>query len=262
MIVDGKQIAEDIYTTLLVRRESIKRSIKLGIIVGVDDPVIESFLRIKSRASQRLDVEIVRVDVINADTDKVIDELRKLSEVTDGIIVQLPLSENVDTDAVLATIPPEKDVDANGPHHHPSIFAPVAHAVGEILERSHVELQEKKILIVGHGRLVGKPVEKWFQKQLIRTTVVTDSTNLKREASDAGIIILGVGEPGLLIPSMVKNGVVIIDAGTAELGKKVVGDADPSCAEKASVFTPVPGGVGPIAVAMIFKNLFELVAKK
>ena len=74
----------------------------------------------------------------------------------------------------------------------------------------------------------------------------------------ADIIISGAGHPGMIRPEMIKDGVVLIDAGTSESGGKVVGDADPSCADKASVFTPVPGGVGPIAVAMIFKNLFEL----
>ena len=226
--------------------------------VGIEDPVIESFLRIKGRAAARLGVEIIRLDIINADTEKIIKAVRKLVGETDGIIVQLPLPENVDTDAVLASVPPERDVDANGPHHNPSVCAPVVNAVAEILKRSGVDLKNKKILIVGHGRLVGKPVEEWFRKHSNRPSVVTDSINLERQAPSADIIILGVGEPGLLKPSMIQDGAVVIDAGTAELGKKVVGDADPACAAKCSIFTPVPGGVGPIAVAMIFKNLFEL----
>jgi len=262
MMIDGRSIAEDVYGMLLADRESISHKIRLGIIVGIDDPVIESFLRIKKRAAERLGVEIVRVDLVGADTGQLIAAVRTLSEETDGVIVQLPLSENVDTDAVLAAIPSGKDVDANGPQHDPSVFAPVANAVGEILERSNVEIKGKNVLIVGHGRLVGKPVEEWFHKHLVRTSVVTDSINLERQSPDADIIILGVGEPGLLKPSMIKEGAVVIDAGTAELGKKVVGDADPACAAKCSVFTPVPGGVGPIAVAMIFKNLFELASRR
>lgn len=258
MIIDGRSIAEDVYSMLLEEREKDPREIHLGIIVGIEDPVIESFLRIKKRAAERLGVDIVRVNLIAADTKQLIAAVQKLSGETDGVIVQLPLAENVNTDAVLAAIPPGKDVDANGPQHDPSIFAPVANAVGEILERSNVEIKDKNILIVGHGRLVGKPVEEWFRKQLVRTSVVTDSINLERQSPDADIIILGVGEPGLLKPHMIKEGAVVIDAGTAELGKKVVGDADPACATKCSVFTPVPGGVGPIAVAMIFKNLCEL----
>jgi methylenetetrahydrofolate dehydrogenase (NADP+)/methenyltetrahydrofolate cyclohydrolase len=258
MIIDGRKIAEDVYVSLLKERERITRPLRLGIIVGIEDPVIESFLRIKRRAAERLGVEIVRIDLVAPTTMSLIEAVQNISDTVDGVIVQLPLPDTVDVDAVVNAVPKEKDVDANGVHHSPSIAAPVALAIGEILKQSGVVLQEKKVLIVGHGRLVGKPVAAWFTSLSIQPVVVTDRLGLEAHAPSADIIVLGVGEPGLLKSSMITNGVVIIDAGTAELGKKIVGDADPDCAEKASVFTPVPGGVGPVAVAMIFKNLFTL----
>jgi methylenetetrahydrofolate dehydrogenase (NADP+)/methenyltetrahydrofolate cyclohydrolase len=199
---------------------------------------------------------MVRVDMLGASTSELVQAVERLARQTDGIIVQLPLPESVDTDLVLASIPSEKDVDANGTS--PIVDAPVAGAVAEILSRSHVSLEHKKVLIAGHGRLVGKPVEKWFQSQGVPATIVTDTDSLATHAPSADIIILGVGEPGLLRPDMIREGAVVIDAGTAEMAKKLVGDADPTCASKCAVFTPVPGGVGPIAVAMIFQNLFSL----
>ncbi|HVM73442.1 MAG TPA: bifunctional 5,10-methylene-tetrahydrofolate dehydrogenase/5,10-methylene-tetrahydrofolate cyclohydrolase, partial [Candidatus Paceibacterota bacterium] len=91
-----------------------------------------------------------------------------------------------------------------------------------------------------------------------QVSIVTRQSGSLEQLHDADIIVLGAGDPGFVKPEMIKKGVILIDAGTSESAGKVVGDADPTCAEKCSVFTPVPGGVGPIAVAMIFRNLFDL----
>lgn len=258
MIIDGKAIAEEIYLQLEKERRAHSSAPRLGIIVATQDPVIESFIRIKTRAAARLGVEIIRVDLpVDADTDAAIVAVKTLAQEVEGLIVQLPLPTTIDTDAVLESIPPQKDVDACNTDNV-IIFSPVALAVAEILARSHIDIKDKSVLIVGHGRLVGKPVEKWFKSQDVEPIIVTDSTSFRQQSHTADIIVLGVGEPCMAKPEDLKEGVVLVDAGTSEAGGKVVGDADPACAEKASLFTPVPGGVGPIAVAMIFKNLFEL----
>lgn len=255
MIIDGKAIAEDIYAQL-----AAPRPLTLGILVGESNTVIDSFVRIKERAADRLGVALVR-EVLpeGATTEDAIAAVTNLAGKTDGLIVQLPLPASIDVESVLAAIPPEKDVDGISPA--PIAYAPVALAVAEILEHENISLKDKRVLIVGHGRLVGKPVERWFREHFAQVSVVVDSINFNRQSQQADIIVSGVGESGLIKPEHLKEGIVLIDAGTSEMGGKVKGDADPACAAKASVFTPVPGGVGPIAVAMIFRNLFELANK-
>lgn len=262
MIIDGKQIAESIYVDLAVRRGNIERNIKLGIIVGTQDAVIESFVRIKTRAADRLGVEIVRIDLpARADTQSAIDAVQKLAQEADGIIVQLPLPSTINTDEVLATIPANRDVDGINPAVSDSdriVHAPVALAVEEILKRSGVETAGKHTVVVGAGRLVGAPVAVMLRTRGADVSVVTLEEGSLDALKNADIVVLGAGSPGFVKPEMLKEGVVLIDAGTSEAGGKVMGDADPACAHVASIFTPVPGGVGPIAIAMIFKNLFTL----
>jgi len=266
MIIDGKAIAEDMYEALTKRRALFERGIRIGIVVGGHSPVIESFVRIKTRAAARLNVEMVRVDLPeNADTDTAIEAVKRLAEKTDSIIVQLPLPKSLDTNAILAAIPREKDVDALNPtipeDEHP-VFAPVALAVVEMLKRAEVQIEGKKAVVVGAGRLVGAPSAVLLKRLGARVSMFTLKEGSVEDLKDADIVVCGAGNPGLVKPEHIKEGVALIDAGASESKGRVVGDADPACAEKASVFTPVPGGVGPVAVAMIFRNLFDLLDKQ
>lgn len=250
MIVSGKEIAEGVYARLP------KRPLKLGIIVGEKNPVIDSFVRIKERAAERLGVTLVREELPeDSNTHEAVAALLSLSEKVDGIIVQLPLPGRIDGETVLAAISGEKDVD--GISLSPRVRPPVAEAVKEILEYSNYDAAGKKAVVVGSGRLVGKPCARLLEALNASVTVLERGDSLD-VLKDADVVVLGAGEPGIVQPEHLKNGVVLIDAGTSETGGKVKGDADPACAEIAAVFTPVPGGVGPVAVAMIFKNLFEL----
>ena len=258
VIIDGRQIAEDIVLSLLGERSTLPPIIKLGVLMGAGDKATESFVRIKEKIADRLGVVIVR-EVLSqgATTLDALLALKRLSGAVDGIVIQLPLPATVDTEDILATVAPEQDVDAIGPGPR-AVRAPVAEAVLEILLRAQVEIKDKKAVVVGAGKLVGEPAAKLFNELGARLQVVTLEQGSLDQLKGADIIVSGAGKPGLLKPEMLKPGVVLIDAGTSESGGKLAGDADPACAEVASVFTPVPGGVGPIAVAMLFKNLFAL----
>jgi methylenetetrahydrofolate dehydrogenase (NADP+)/methenyltetrahydrofolate cyclohydrolase len=105
---------------------------------------------------------------------------------------------------------------------------------------------------------VGIPAAAWFEEQGSEVVLVDKQSDVAKAVAEADIVVLGAGEPGLLTPQMVKEGVVVLDAGTSESSGKLVGDADEAVLEKARLFTPVPGGIGPVAVAMIFKNLLKL----
>ena len=254
MIISGRDIAERIYARLC---ENSSQSLKLGILISGSDAVTDSFVRTKSKAAEKLGVEVVRSVISEtSSTEEALDALATLARDCDGLIVQLPFPKSIDIEKVLAAIPPEKDVD--GISASPKVFPPVAEAAREILAYAQVDARGKKAVVVGSGRLVGKPSAQMLRESGAEVTVVTHGQSLEPLKS-ADVIILGAGEPGLVTPEHIKEGVVLIDAGTSESSGKIMGDADPSCAEKAAFFTPVPGGVGPIAVAMIFKNLFKLV---
>lgn len=253
MHIDGKEIAEGVYARL---RAEDRGDLSLGILVAEENPVIESFVRIKEKAAEKLGVQLVRKELSHgASTKDAVAAVGELSRSCDGIIVQLPLPETIDTDVVLSAIPPEKDVD--GISASPIVRPPVAEAVAEILMFTGTEVRGKIAMVVGSGRLVGAPAAALLALHGADVEVLTRGDSLER-LKDADIVVLGAGDPGLVKPEHLKAGVVLIDAGTSEAGGKLAGDADPLCADVASVFTPVPGGVGPIAVAMIFKNLFDL----
>jgi methylenetetrahydrofolate dehydrogenase (NADP+)/methenyltetrahydrofolate cyclohydrolase len=264
MILDGRAIAEDIYTDLAPQFAALRRGVSLGILVVGVNPVIEQFVRIKARAAERLGIETVRVDLPeSATTEEVIVAVRDMREKTDALIVQLPMPKQVDTNGVLAEIPHDKDVDVINPgggENPGGIEAPVALAVIELLKRGGVEIAGKRAVVIGAGRLVGAPSLHLLKKCGADATFFTLQEGSIEDLKTADIIVCGAGNPGFVKPEHVREGVAIIDAGASEQAGVIRGDADPAIADKASVFSPVPGGVGPVAVAMIFKNLLALVS--
>lgn len=242
MTIDGKKIAGEIVANLAPKFRALG-PLTLGIVMNQGDPASQSFVRIKERVAGRLNVELKRFSPAEFE-----DALA-----CDGTIVQLPI---LNGDELLARLGPEKDVDALGPA--PLVRAPVAEAVSEILTRANVSALGKKAVVVGAGKLVGQPCAELLRELGAHVTVVTLEEGSLDSLRDADIVVSGAGSPGLITPTMLKEGVILIDAGTSESGGKIVGDALLECAEVASIFTPVPGGVGPIAVAMLYKNLFTL----
>jgi len=247
MVVDGKKIAEEIIAALEKERSNFG-ALTLAVISEGEDAATESFIKIKSRVAARLGVEVKRFTPAEF--------MHALA--CDGIIVQLPIDN---AEQWLSMIPVEKDVDAITEGER-IVRAPVAEAVSEIFVRNNVSAAGKRAVVVGAGKLVGTPVAELLKDLGADVSIITKNEGSLLDLKTADIVVLGAGEPGLVTPDMLKEGVVLIDAGTSEASGRLAGDADPACAEVASVFTPVPGGIGPIAVAMIFKNLFVLAKKK
>ena len=261
VIIDGKAIAKSIYSELTPFFN--KHPAKLGIVIVGENPVIASFVRIKERAAEQLGVDMIRRDLPDTASEaEVISLLVELAATTDAVIPQLPAPKHISTDAILAAVPKEKDVDALNPmvvEEERPVHAPVALAAVEILTRNDVRIEGSRAVVVGEGRLVGAP-SAWLLKKLgANVSIFSLDKGSINDLKEADIIVSGAGKPGLIKPEHLKKGVALIDAGTSELNKKVVGDADPGCAEVASIITPVPGGVGPVAVAMIFRNLRTLI---
>jgi methylenetetrahydrofolate dehydrogenase (NADP+)/methenyltetrahydrofolate cyclohydrolase len=161
---------------------------------------------------------------------------------------------------VLKVIPEGCDVDAV--HYDGTlsgVLPPVVGAISEVSLRHNVVFSGQRVVIVGKGRLVGAPAELWCSQQGADVTVVTEETaNAADIIRNASILILGAGKPSLVTPDMIKEGVILFDAGTSEDGGVLRGDADPLYAQKAALFTPVPGGIGPITVAVLLRNLVTL----
>jgi methylenetetrahydrofolate dehydrogenase (NADP+) / methenyltetrahydrofolate cyclohydrolase len=265
MIVNGKAIAEKLYGELAEERKEFDEVI-LGHLVTEMSTVTASYARIKEVGAEKLGIKMVRTELpVGSDTAAAIKAIKHLVEITDGVIPQLPIVPGIDAEAVINAVPKEKDVDVLSTAavaefetgKWPAI-PPVPAALAYILKESGVDVRGKKIISLGRGRLVGKPAAVLFGHLGADVVLLGRDADIASHTREADIIILGAGVPGILKPDMVKAGVAIIDAGTSESGGKVVGDADPAVAEKAGVFTPVPGGVGPVAIAMIYKNVFAL----
>ncbi len=265
MIIDGKKIAGEILAATRVRVAALGRAPVVRAITVSPNAATESYLRIKSARAEDAGMHLEVISLPHsATTEDVI-----LALGGDATIVQLPLPPSIDTTTVLNSIPITQDADvlsrvarALFEQGDSAIFPPVVAAVKEILMRANVSAKDKKAVVIGKGWLVGEPVATWLTQQGAKVTTFTkESVDLAGTLLDADIIVSGAGVGHLIQPSMIKQGVVLIDAGTSESGGALVGDADPDCANTASVFTPVPGGVGPIAVACLFANVAELLTK-
>lgn len=270
MIVDGRKIAEEMKEALTDKAADFARmhgrKPRLDIVYVGENPVIENFIGRKKKFGKDIGVEaLVHRYAQEISQDALMGEIKRIStdRSSDGIIVQLPLSENFDAQEVLSAIPKEKDIDVLSQEAFESFssgespfFPPVAGAVKEILERNKIALENKNILVIGAGKLVGKPVAQWLLREHAHYAVARSKTkNLFELLLNADIIISGIGMSQFIKPEMIKQDAVLIDAGTSEQGGKVLGDADPASAAKCSLFTPVPGGIGPITVAVLFQNL-------
>lgn len=273
MNINGKEIAEEIKNTLKGRVAKFPRKPKLDIVYVGKNPLIEEFLRIKRRVGESIGAETNLHHFPSSVSQKtLIEEIQKIAvdKNSNGMIVQLPLPPNFDIEMILDTIPTEKDVDVlsrknlelfgNGKL---SIAPPVVGAIIEILKQNKVSVAGKNAVVLGNGRLVGKPAVAWFKQNGAIVTVLDkidgDPTAFLQKAD---IIVSGTGSPRIIKPEMIREGVILLDAGASEDAGEIRGDADYACSDKCAIFTPVPGGIGPITVALLFKNLLDMAEKK
>lgn len=266
MIADGRTIASEILAEVRAAVAPGKPVVRA--ITVHPSPATTSYLRIKEQRAEEggMHLEVVRLPD-EATEDDIIAEIGKPG--ADAVIVQLPIPEHLDLARVLNAIPLEKDADVLSDAAYArfekgeegALVPPVAAGVGEILKRTGVDVQGKRTVVVGRGQLVGKPCSILLERLGAHVTVVSRSTEHPEAFyKEADIIVSGAGVMHLIKPDMIKDGVVLIDAGTSGAKGAVAGDIDPACAPKASVMTPVPGGVGPVAVSCLFSNTARLVA--
>lgn len=264
MIIDGNKINGEIKENLRERAKGLS----LAIIWVGDDSVSAKYVEKKKLFGEDIGVH-VEIFKYSAGifTSELIEEIKSISKDHSGIIVQLPLPKQIDSAMALSMIPADKDVDLLSDWAYQKfvegkspILPPVVASIKEIFERNGVnDLHGLHAVIVGRGKLVGKPAAVWLANQGASVDLLgRDTIDLSPFTKKADIIIAGAGVPNLIKLDMVCDGVIVIDAATSDASGKIVGDVDPAVADKARIFSPVPGGVGPITVAMLFKNLVTL----
>ena len=225
---------------------------RLAIITDVENPVIETYMRLKQRygADILIDVEIHRVPAGGA--LEVIQELNNRDDVQ-GIILQLPINNSDQTEELLESIREDKDVD--GLRKRAIFQAATPTAINWLLAGYGVDLKNKKVAIVGRGRLVGAPLEKMWLKSGVDVTVFEKGDDLS-QLINYDIIVSATGVPGLIKSQMVKTKTVVVDAGTASENGKIVGDVSEEVRQRNDVIiTPKKGGVGPLTVSALFENV-------
>ena len=231
---------------------------RLAIVTDVENPVIETYMRLKQRygADILIDVEIHRVPAGGA--LEVIQELNNRDDVQ-GIILQLPISNSDQTDELLESIREDKDVD--GLRKKAIFQAATPTAINWLLAGYGVDLKGKKVAIVGRGRLVGAPLEKMWLKSGVDVTVFEKGDDLS-QLINYDIIVSATGVPGLIKSQMIKTKTVVVDAGTASENGKIVGDVSEEVRQRNDVIiTPKKGGVGPLTVSALFDNVITACLK-
>lgn len=241
-------------------RQSWRVLPRLAIVRTGDNPVIDVYMRLKKTYGEDILIDVDVYDVTEAD---LFDQIKKLNndENVHGIIIQLPLSNPSQTDEAVRLVAAEKDVDGLG--NRPSFTPATAMAINWLLAGYNIDLKNKKIAIVGNGRLVGAPLYEIWRKAGFDVSVYDDKTSdLSAAIKTSDVIVTATGVPGLIKNNMIKNGAVIVDAGTASENGKIVGDlAEEVRNRKDLTLTPIKGGVGPLTVAALFDNVIQAARK-
>ncbi len=229
---------------------------KLAIIQCKDDPVINTYVRLKKKYGADILVDVDTYQIPQAEVPALIDQLNNDPSVH-GIIVQLPIEDVSKTDEIINLVAPEKDVDSLGSR---ATFDPATPmAIMWLLAGYNIDLQGKKILLIGKGKLVGAPLEKILLKSGYDVEVVDrGAKDLSKHTVDADIIITATGSPAILYSDTIKQGAVVVDAGVASESGKTVGDlADDVYEREDLTITPKKGGVGPLTVCALFENVIR-----
>ncbi|MBS7008487.1 bifunctional methylenetetrahydrofolate dehydrogenase/methenyltetrahydrofolate cyclohydrolase FolD [Anaerostipes sp.] len=272
-IIDGKKISAEIKDELkqeVAAMKAERKEIALAVIQVGEDPASSVYVRNKKKACEYIGIKSVSYEIPEDSTQQelldLVEKCNKDPEIN-GILVQLPLPEHMDEDAVIHAIDPKKDVDGFHPVSVGNMmigndgFLPCTPAgIIELLKRSGVEISGKECVVVGRSNIVGKPMSMLLLRENGTVTICHSRTrNLREVCSRADILVAAVGRPKFIDASYVKQGAVVIDVGIhRNEHNKLCGDVDfDAVKEKTSAITPVPGGVGPMTIAMLMKNCVQ-----
>ena len=272
-VIDGKKISQEIKDELRekaarMREQGIERT--LAVIQVGADPASSVYVRNKKKACEYVGIRSLSYELPEeTGEEELLGSIREVNEREDvnGILVQLPLPSHIDEERVLLAISPEKDVDGFHPVNvgnlsigRPGYVSCTPAGVIQLLKRSGISIQGKECVVLGRSNIVGKPMAMLLLRENGTVTVCHSRTeNLREITRRADILVAAVGKPGMVDETYVKDGAVVIDVGIhRNEDNKLCGDVDfESVAPKTSYITPVPGGVGPMTIAMLMANCVE-----
>ena len=273
VIIDGKELAKKIRANLKIECEELNKkgiNSKLAVIMVGDDPASKVYVRNKSRACEDVGIEYEEYLLDSKITQKELIELiEKLNndKTVNGILLQSPIPSNLDINEAFRTISSEKDVDGFHPVNvgklvlgQDTFVSCTPYGIMKMFEEYDIDLTGKNVVILGRSNIVGKPlIHCCLNKNATVTSCHSKTQNLAQKAKEADILISAIGKANFVTADMVKDGAVVIDVGINRLDNgKITGDVDfESVKEKASYITPVPGGVGPMTIAMLMNNVIK-----
>ena len=280
VIMDGKALGKKVREDVKIKSAALREKgiiPCLAVILVGEDPASLSYVKSKSKALAEAQMKSLDIRLpSDAPESELLLQIDKLNndENVHGILVQMPLPKQIDEEKVISAIAPEKDVDC---FHHVSVgnmilekdsFLPCTpHGVLLLLKEYNVPVCGAHVVIVGRSNIVGKPLANLLIRREYNATVTlchTGTKNLASHTLQADILIAAAGKSEFIKPEMIKEGAAVIDVGINRVpdsslakGYRLCGDVDPAAAEKASFFSPVPGGVGPMTIAMLLKNVAD-----
>ena len=283
VVLDGKKISNDIKNEIALEVKSMtakgNRPPHLAAIIVGNDGASLTYVGSKVRACERVGFDSSLISLSESiNENELLDKVNQLNndDNIDGYIVQLPLPKHIDSQKILMSVDPEKDVDGFHPTNFgrmalnlPTFISATPYGIMELLKRYNVQTEGKHTVVIGRSDIVGKPISllmglKTNPGNSTVTMVHSRTKNIKDLIKQADIIISALGIPNFVKEDMVKDGVVVIDVGitrvkdNSEKGYKIIGDVDyENVSKKASFITPVPGGVGPMTIAMLLKNTLQ-----
>ena len=276
-IIDGKAVSAAVKERVAKEVQALKEkgvTVGLAVIIVGEDPASQVYVRNKERACEQCFMYSEKIELPESTTQtELLEIINKLNKRTDinGILCQLPLPRHINEEAIINAISPEKDVDAFHPQNVGKImigdydFLPCTPAgVMELLASQNVEICGKHCVIIGRSNIVGKPMSMLMLHANATVTICHSKTkNLKEICKEADIIIAAVGRPKFVTADMVKSGATVIDVGINRTENGLCGDVDFEAVKPlASAITPVPGGVGPMTIAMLMQNTLTAAKKQ
>ena len=283
VVLDGKKISNDIKNEIALEVKSMtakgNRPPHLAAIIVGNDGASLTYVGSKVRACKRVGFDSSLISLSESiNENELLDKVNQLNndDNIDGYIIQLPLPKHIDSQKILMSVDPEKDVDGFHPTNFgrmalnlPTFISATPYGIMELLKRYDVQTEGKHTVVIGRSDIVGKPISllmglKTNPGNSTVTMVHSRTKNIKDLIKQADIIISALGIPNFVKEDMVKDGVVVIDVGitrvkdNSEKGYKIIGDVDyENVSKKESFITPVPGGVGPMTIAMLLKNTLQ-----
>ncbi|OGY41882.1 MAG: hypothetical protein A2Y82_05515 [Candidatus Buchananbacteria bacterium RBG_13_36_9] len=259
-LIDGKKIAEEILSKLAKDISKLNKRPGLAAILIGDNIASKLYLKLKKEACEKVGIDFFSYFLDEDCSEKKILEVIKFlnnDPEINGIIIQLPLPKKFNKDELIKTIKPEKDID--GFHPQTKVISPNVLGIIELLKATTVNIKDKKVVVLSNSEIFSQPFKKLLPESKVEySNPQSLISNLKSQTKSADVLIVAVGKPNFIKPDMVKKDAIIIDVGINKVRSKTIGDVDPKVDKIAAFRSPVPGGVGPMTVAMLLNNLIKL----